>query len=212
MGQGVTTFRGRTSNAWNSWDGNVAKQTSEADYITALKLLTNTYPCRATLARGRAIDPTSRRCGLTVETIGHISGSCPAVKVYRIKRHNVVTQAVAERAEQEKWCIAYEPRLKGKKQRNAQTRPRSGKDNKAVVLDPTIVYENGNSLERANRDKAEKYRQLVPIVQHKFNVTDIAVRAWLWGVWEGGFRRTYKSSICSTTGTRASNSIYASSR
>ena len=176
MGQGVTSFKGKTSNAWNSWDGNVAKQTSEADYITALKLRTNTYPCRATLARGRDIDPTCRRCGLTVETLGHISGSCTSVKDYRIKRHNVVTNAIAERAKQEKWCVAYEPRLLG--QNNELFKPDLVlvKGSKAVVLDPTIVYEQGDSLERANRGKEEKYRHLVPIVQEKFSVTEVEVR------------------------------------
>ena len=176
MGQGVTSFKGKTSNAWNSWDGNVAKQTFEADYITTLKLRTNTYPCSAALARGRDIDPTCRRCGLTVETLGHISRSCPSVKDYRIKRHNVLTNTVAERAKQEEWCIAYEPRLLG--QNNEMFKPDLVlvKGNKAVVLDPTIVYENGDSLERANRGKEEKYQQLVPIVQEKFNVTEVEVR------------------------------------
>ena len=120
MGQGVTSFKGKTSNAWNSWDGNVAKQTSEADYITTLKLRTNTYPCRAALARGRDMSKVHLK-ELSIR------------KRHRIKRHNV--------------------------QNNEMFKPDLVlvKGNKAVVLDPTIVYENGDSLERANRGKEEKF-------------------------------------------------------
>lgn len=45
------------------------------EYITGMSLKAETYPCRASLARTRAIaDVNSRHCNLTVETMGHISG------------------------------------------------------------------------------------------------------------------------------------------
>ena len=107
-----------------------------------LKLRTNTYPCKATLARGREIDTTCRCCGLTVETKGNISGHCMAVKDYRIKRHNFITKALSEKVKQAGWKVTHEPKLRD--ENNGMFKPDliAVKENKAVVLDLTIVFEN----------------------------------------------------------------------
>jgi hypothetical protein len=63
---------------------------NEGDFITGLKLRTDTYPTKVTLARAGnpGGDVACRRCKAAPETVGHISGQCPAVKGYRINRHN----------------------------------------------------------------------------------------------------------------------------
>jgi len=44
------------------------------------------YPTRVALAR--AGNTTCRRCKSSLEILGYISGQCPAMKGYRINRHN----------------------------------------------------------------------------------------------------------------------------
>lgn len=193
MGKGVDTFSSRVSNGWNSWEGNVAKQSLESDYIVAMQLRTNTYPCRATLARGREINANCRRCGQTAETIGHISGHCMAVKDYRIKRHNVVTNALAEKCKHAGWKVAHEPHLKVE---NEVYKPDlvMVKDNKAVIVDPTIVFENGDSLRKANEAKVNKYSRLDTIIRETYAVNEVHIKGLAIGC-RGGWTRENSSTL-----------------
>ena len=66
---------------------------TEGEYITAIQHRTNTFPTRECLNRGRkGGNIICRRCGLSVETLGHISGSCVEVNVV----HKVKMQAEAK--------------------------------------------------------------------------------------------------------------------
>ena len=49
-------------------------------------------------------------------------------------------------------------------------------ENKAVVIDPTIVYEADYTLQRANRAKTNKYSPLVNKICEMYRVTEVEVR------------------------------------
>ncbi|KAK2166501.1 hypothetical protein LSH36_38g01000 [Paralvinella palmiformis] len=71
----------RASNGWMRRD-----VLSEGEHTVALQLRTNTYPTREAMSRGRkGGNVMCRRCGQSVETLGHITGQCLAVKGNRIK-------------------------------------------------------------------------------------------------------------------------------
>ncbi|MCG8078438.1 MAG: hypothetical protein JAY75_19635, partial [Candidatus Thiodiazotropha taylori] len=110
-GEGVSSFSGKKSNSWNTWEGSDAKHYSEADYITALKLRSNTFPCRAVMAKAGGGDPTCRQCHQTVETIGHISGHCPSVKKYRIKRHDIIANKIGRQGDAESGTGIWKPEM-----------------------------------------------------------------------------------------------------
>jgi hypothetical protein len=73
----------------NTWLDCNAQYHGEANFVKGIKLRTETYPCKATMAlAGHKGDTVCQHCKMKVETIGHISGWCPKVKGYRIKKPN----------------------------------------------------------------------------------------------------------------------------
>ena len=114
---------------------------------------------------GRPSDALCRKCASAVETIGHISGHCPSVKDYRIKRHNVITNTVAEKGKHAGWLVNYEPRIQDSRNRVWKPDLVFVRGNDAIVVDPTVVYEKGNSLSLANRAKIDKYSHLTETIK-----------------------------------------------
>jgi hypothetical protein len=106
-------------------------------------------------------DIACRRCKAALETIGHISGQCPAVKGYRINRHNGICWILSDRLKEKEWTVALEPKIKSTDGKTFIPDIIAVKDRKAVVIDPTIIYENSdNSLQSANKAKVQKYSPL----------------------------------------------------
>lgn len=174
MSQGVNTLRGKRSNQWNEWVKSNEGHYSEADYITALQLRTTTYLCRATFARaGGTGDTLCRRCHLTAETLGQISGHCPSVKNYRVRQYNAVTEALWNKAKDHLWYVPEEPRIRDAGGQVWKTDLVMVKDRKAVVIDPTIVLEKGDSLGEANRQKVGKYSGLTPQIKELYGVDEV---------------------------------------
>lgn len=172
----MTSFQGKRSNTWNRWVKSDEGHYSEADYITALQLPTNTYPCRVTMARAGGTGDTLCRCHLTSETIGHISGHCPSVKNYRIRRHNAVTNTLRDKAKEHHWFVHEEPRIRDAGRLMWKPDLVMVKDRKAVVVDPTVIFEKGDSLREANRQKIDKYSGLTPQIKELFGVDEVVVR------------------------------------
>lgn len=173
IGKAAKTFRYPVSNTWLNPHANYF---NEADYITGVSLRADTYPCRATLARTKAVgDVSCRHCHQTVETMGHISGACPKVKDYRIRRHNVLVNCVAEKCKGEGWTVCFEPKIVDSQNKVWKPDLVLVKDKKAVVLDPTVIWEAGPSLQRANLTKYCKYAHIGQEIRKMFNVTDVEV-------------------------------------
>lgn len=71
VGKATMTYRHVLRETWMNPHSNYF---SEAEYITWMILKAETYLCRASLARTRAVaDVNCRHCHLTVEKMGHIS-------------------------------------------------------------------------------------------------------------------------------------------
>jgi hypothetical protein len=84
IGKSAEAFNHKEANSWLDPHNTVF---GEADYISGSMQRAETYPCKTVLARGRNIrDVKCRRCGITSETIGHISNHCHVVKDCRLKR------------------------------------------------------------------------------------------------------------------------------
>lgn len=76
-GKGRKCFEHKCSNSWLQAG---SKHLREGDFISALQVRADTYPTRVTLARADGKeDITCRRCKTAPETVGHISGHCPAM-------------------------------------------------------------------------------------------------------------------------------------
>lgn len=138
-GKGHRAFSFKWSNSWLKTDHNYFE---EGDFITGLKLRTDTYPRRVTFARtGNTADTTCRRCRSAPETIGHISGQYPAMKGYRITRHDGLCGIVSDRLTSKGWTVAQEPRLVNVDGNTLIPDIVAIRDQRAVITDPTIVYE-----------------------------------------------------------------------
>ena len=138
-GKGHRAFSFKWSNSWLKTDHNYFE---EGDFITGLKLRTDTYSRRVTFARaGNTADTTCRRCRSAPETIGHISGQYPAMKGYRITRHDGLCGIVSDRLTSKGWTVAQEPRLVNVDGNTLIPDIVAIRDQRAVITDPTIVYE-----------------------------------------------------------------------
>ena len=134
-----SAFSFKWSKSWLKTDHNYF---DEGDFITGLKLRNDTYPTRVALARaGNTGDTTCRRCYSTPETIGHISGQCPAMKGHRITRHDGICGIVSDRLKSKGWTVAQEPRLVDVDGNTLIPDIVAIRDQRAVITDPTIVYE-----------------------------------------------------------------------
>jgi hypothetical protein len=171
ISRSARSFNHKEANSWLNPD---QSSFSEADFITACMLRAETYPCKTVLARGRAgMEVNCRRCLLTPETIGHVSGHCYAVKDYRIKRHNAIVRALKEKLKKNEWDVSIEPIITD--ENNCRWKPDILAINgtKALIVDPTVVYEQDHSLQRANHNKIFKYEHRRDTMLNKYNVGSI---------------------------------------
>jgi len=189
QGKGVECMAGNPQS--NTWINGESFMT-ESEYIAALQLRTNTYPTRECTNRGRAgANIMCRRCGLAVETIGHISGWCLEVKDNRIARHNRIVYKVKAMAEKKGFRTLLEPKVKV----DGRTLVPDliiydGASQKAIVIDPTVVWDDsGTALDDAARRKVEKYTCIIPAVKTLTGCKEVRIQALVMGCrgsWHGG--------------------------
>ena len=149
-----------------AWKRNLGKM-KEQEYLKALQLQANVYPCMEVLARGRPDRSAAcRRCKNKSESLAHIVGQCPKVKKMRIARHNKLANFFASEVPKSKFHIIQEPSF------NSQGRVLRPdmivyNDDKAVVLDFSIRFETrGDALSAAYSEKVRKYEVLSDEVRH----------------------------------------------
>ena len=161
QGKGAQLFaREAHSNSWLK--GTLFRS---GEYITALKLRTNTYPTRECLSRGGDGNNSvlCRRCNLALETIGHISGSCHLLKRPRIKRHESICKILAQKAATKGWVCHWEPSLRNPDGEMLRPDLIFVRGNHVVLVDPTVVMDTKlSALSKANTDKVRKYECLKP--------------------------------------------------
>ena len=165
QGKGAETWAGVPScNFWLTSD-----VLSPAEFTAALQVRTNTYPTRDTIGLYASIDVRCRRCGLTNETIGHVSGFCPKMKRCRIKRHDSICRLFCQKATGVGWVVEWEPHFHHE-DRLYKPDLVCVKGNRVVLVDPTVVWdEDLAALRRAKAAKEEKYKVLVEALTRKYS-------------------------------------------
>lgn len=123
------------------------------------KLRTNTYGTRIALHKTKNnIDINCRKCGIQIETLGHILGLCIHTKNKRIRRHHEICDLIARNVSKEHATFR-EPEIEVN-----GDRCKLGmviKDHDKVysdVYDVTVRYENNDSLNKAYKEKEIKYK------------------------------------------------------
>lgn len=107
-----------------------------------------------------------RACNQSDETLGHVLGQCPATKAERIKRHNDVV-AVLQANLSRKHRVLIEPMIAVRGERFKPDLVVM-KEEKVLVLDVTVRYENGNFLAAAAQEKKNKYEIILPKLKQIF--------------------------------------------
>jgi hypothetical protein len=139
----------------------------EGEYIDALKLRANVYPTREASHRAHGTNPMCRRCGLYVETVGHISGHCPSVKKARIARHNKMLNHLEKYLKERGYNTWREPKFRDDERAYIPDLVALVPDsNMAMIIDPTVVWDtDGKALDRAVKLKVQKYLPIIPQVK-----------------------------------------------
>lgn len=112
-----SAYQAFTDKRTNSWLRVSSKYFSESDFVTGVHLRNETYPTKVAMARGTDKDVLCRHCRQAPETVGHISGWCPKVKGYRIKRHSVIANTLADKCKIAGWMVEHEALLKDEENR-----------------------------------------------------------------------------------------------
>ncbi len=203
QGVGVETWEGSLPNHVMRND----KILSEANYIGPLKLRTSTFPVKATLARGRRnLDKSCRACGYVTESQAHVISACPRLKDQRIKRHNQVCGLLARCAKRGGWRYMKEPRLRGQDGKVLKPDLVFVKGDKGVVVDPTIRYEQTRTtLTDGNREKVEKYKQVIDQLKTTLAVSDLTVYGLTLGA-RGGWASS-NDAVFKALGLRATSKV-----
>ncbi|CAK9834503.1 Retrovirus-related Pol polyprotein from type-2 retrotransposable element R2DM [Anthophora retusa] len=171
QGQGVADFFGdKIGNAW-LYHPELLKPSR---YLDALKLRTNTFGTKVALNRAKKnLDVNCRRCGVQVETLGHILGNCIHTKPMRIKRHNEICQMIVRNLPRH--CAVFEepavnvlgelkkPDLVIKDQQ------------RLYVVDVTVRYEDKDNLQKAYKQKIYKYKETAEMIRIKTMGTEAEV-------------------------------------
>ncbi|KMQ82151.1 r2 protein, partial [Lasius niger] len=169
--QGVENFAQEPlSNAWLSRN-NLLRSSR---LINAIKLRTNTYPTRTTMKKAHDdIVPICRTCGNTDETLDHILGQCITTKAKHIKRHNEIVDLLKDRlAATNRILVKPTVEYNGKRFKPDLV---ITNEERIIVLDVTVQYENKNFLVEAAKEKIDKYSNKANKLKRNLNVPEARV-------------------------------------
>lgn len=156
----------------NSWVSN-KKGLSSSEWTNALKMSANISAVRA--IPGRSFSTT--RCRFPEcsekETLGHVLGSCPKSELLINNRHHKVRSSLASSLKSVGWevyeevhCISCDDST-----RRADIIAISRREDKAVVIDPTIRFERDlQQAEEVDMEKKSIYEPCIPYLANKYNV------------------------------------------
>ncbi|KAJ4436182.1 hypothetical protein ANN_18812 [Periplaneta americana] len=156
----------------NSWVSN-RKGLSSSEWTNALKMSGNISAVRA--IPGRTLSTTRCRhpdCS-ELETLGHVLGQCPKGELLINARHHRVRHALATSLKTLNWeiheevhCVSLDGSF-----RRADIIAINGRLKRALVLDPTILFErNLNQATEVDIEKKSIYEPCLPYLSQKYNV------------------------------------------
>lgn len=119
------------------------------------------------------INPICRTCGEADETLGHILGQCITTKAKRIKRHNEIVDLLKDRLTAAN-RIMVEPTIELNGERLKSVLVMLNEE-RVIVLDVTVRYENKSFLAEAAKEKIDKYKNVSMKLKRDFNVREAKV-------------------------------------
>lgn len=131
----------------------------ESETLLALRLRTGTVRTRAFSCLGRSWLPAAcALCGYERETIRHLIGNCPELKLNRMRSHNAVCTFLKDIAESLGWAVQQEPHLVDPQGKTGVPDLVMKKGSNALIVDVTICYEVADdTLLKAAASKVRKY-------------------------------------------------------
>ncbi|CAK9799114.1 Retrovirus-related Pol polyprotein from type-2 retrotransposable element R2DM [Anthophora plagiata] len=171
QGQGVKEFFGdEIGNKW-LYHPELLKPSR---YLDALKLRTNTFGTKVALNRAKkGMDVRCRRCGVQAETLGHILGNCIQTKPLRIRRHNEICKMVAENLPRH--CAVFEEPTVNVLGELLKPDLVIKDHSRVYVVDVTVRYEDQENLQKAYKQKIQKYKDTAEVLRIKLNGTEAEV-------------------------------------
>ncbi|KMQ93075.1 r2 protein [Lasius niger] len=168
--QGMDDFAQPLSNAWLSRSDLLRS----SRLIDAIKLRTNTYPTRMTLKRAHEnVNLICRACGEAGETLGHILGQCITTKAKRFKRHNEIVDLLKDRlVETNRVMVEHTIKLNGEKLKPDLV---ISNEERVIVIDVTVRYENKSFLAEAAEEKVDKYIKVSMKLEGNLNFREAKV-------------------------------------
>lgn len=166
QGQGVSDFaKEKIGNGWIK-EYHLLKPSR---CIDALRLRTNTFGVKTVLTQAdRKMDVNCRRCHAQPETLGYVLGMCQYTKGLRIKRHDEVKSLLAKKLSKNNE-VSVEPTLKtGDNLYKPDLVIKN--EERILVVDVTIRYENRNYLLKAHKEKTDKHHSCLNHLKAKYNV------------------------------------------
>jgi hypothetical protein len=137
---------------------------SRSRYTNALRLRTNTFGVNVALRRcDKNLSVEFRRCHEKTESLGHVLGECVAEKGMRIHRHDKIVEELAAGCERKGLKISREQLFSLQREKLKPDLVIIEGD-RALIVDVTVRFENGNSLARGATEKVTKYQPLADYI------------------------------------------------
>lgn len=171
QGQGVADFsKDLIGNAW-LYNPTLLKPSR---FLDALKLRTNTFGTRIVLRRAnQQISTQCRRCNAELETLGHILGICTHTKPQRIRRHDEIKNFLADKLT--KNCTVFkEPTIRVSNELKKPDLVIKDQE-KLIVVDVTVRYEDRSNLKNAFKEKENKYKETAEYIKSKIGCSSAEV-------------------------------------
>ena len=168
QGHGVTDVaREKLGNVWL----NEYRLLKPSRLIGAMRLRANTFGTKVAPARAdENINVMYKRCHAQPETLGHIFGLCQSTKGRRIKRHDEVKNFLTQKLHN-KNDVFVEPTIKIE---DNLFKPDLVVNNEEwiLVVDVTVRYENRDYLEKAEKEKVDKYASCLEELKKRYGVNE----------------------------------------
>lgn len=163
QGQGIESFENdKTGNAWLY----TPKLLKPSRYLDALRLRTNTFGTRVALHRAnKEVDVMCRRCKAQVETLGHILGNCLHTKPSRIRRHDEIVSMIEEKVSRR--CAVFKEAAVNIMGELRKPDLVFKDQERLIVVDVTVRYEDKESLRKAHKEKQNKYRETAEHIRRR---------------------------------------------
>lgn len=176
----------------NQWVSNKQGLTS-SEWTNAIKLSMNSMANRGTGGRSRG----NRHCrhpvcneNNLIETIPHIRGVCPKSELLRNSAHNKIRTATADLFRQKGWEVHEEIHCEaitddgGIQNRRADIIAIDRRNNKALIIDPTLRWESNDEDQDIKIDNEKKsiYQATIPYFKSKYRIDEWKVHGLWFGV------------------------------